>query len=155
MTHIAHPFGQRLGIIRDWKNRWIAPRNVIAREYVRTDVAVRKLLEKELKGKSIASVEVDRNEKEYKITIHSARPGLIIGRSGDGITTLTKKVEMLMRTLKLTHKPVVKIDVEEVRSPESHAAIVAEQVVAIQLKPIMVKGRAQPAEVYELKGLKG
>ncbi|OGG59356.1 30S ribosomal protein S3 [Candidatus Kaiserbacteria bacterium RIFCSPHIGHO2_02_FULL_50_50] len=129
MTHIAHPFGQRLGIIRDWKNRWIATRPALAREYIRTDVAVRKLLDAELKGKGIASIAIDRNEKEYKITVHSARPGLIIGRSGDGVAVITKKIDMLMRTLKLTHKPVIKLDIEEVRSPESQAAIVAEGVV--------------------------
>ena len=129
MTHIAHPFGQRLGIIRDWKTRGIATRPALAREYIRTDVAVRKLLDAELKGKGIASIAIDRNEKEYKITVHSARPGLIIGRSGDGVAVITKKIDMLMRTLKLTHKPVIKLDIEEVRSPESQAAIVAEGVV--------------------------
>lgn len=129
MTHIAHPYGQRLGIIRDWKNRWLAPRPAIAREYIRTDVAVRKLLDKELKGKGIASIEIDRNEKEYKITVHSSRSGLIIGRSGDGVQVLTKKIDMLLRTLKLTTKPALKLNIEEVRSPESQAAIVAEGVV--------------------------
>lgn len=129
MTHIAHPYGQRLGVIRDWKNRWVTPNKALAREYIRTDVAVRALLEKELKGKAVASITIDRDEKQYRIAIASARPGLIIGRTGDGIAALQKKVDMLMRTLKLTHKPVIKLDVEEVRAPESHSAIVAEMVV--------------------------
>lgn len=128
MTHVAHPYGQRLGIIRDWKNRWIAKNKPQTREYIRTDVAVRALLEKELRGKHVANVSIDRNENEYRITVASARPGLIIGRSGEGVANLTKKVDMLLRTLKLANKPAIKLDIEEVRSPESQAAIIAESV---------------------------
>lgn len=159
MTHIAHPFGQRLGIIRDWKNRWVAPRKDLAREYIRTDVAVRTLLDKELKGKSVASVTIDRDEKQYRITIASARPGLIIGRSGEGITELTKKVDMLMRTLKLSHKPELKIDIEEVRAPEACAAIVAENVVndlekRMQFRRVLRMAVEKSMQMQNVKGVR-
>lgn len=129
MTHVAHPYAQRLGIIRDWKSRWFAADPKRFREYVRTDIAVRKLLAKKLKGMYVSGVEIERNEKIYRILIHTSRPGLIIGRSGEGATKLRKDIDMLLRTLKLAEKPEIKIDIEEVRSPELSASIVGQMVI--------------------------
>lgn len=129
MTHVAHPYVQRLGIIRDWKSRWFAADPKKYREYIRTDGAVRKYLSKKLKGMHIAGVEIERNEKIYRVIISSSRPGLIIGRSGDGAVKLRTEIDMLLRTLKLSEKPDIKIDIVEVRSPESSASIVGQMVV--------------------------
>jgi len=129
MTHIAHPYVQRLGINRDWKSRWFTTDPKKYREYLRTDAAVRKLLAKKLKGMSIDAVEIERDEKVLRILIKTARPGLVIGRSGEGATQLRKDVDMLLRKLSLSEKPEIKIDIEEVRSAESSAAIVAQMVV--------------------------
>lgn len=129
MTHVAHPYVQRLGIIRDWKSRWFATDPKKYREYIRTDAAVRKFLAKKLRTMHIASVEIERNEKIFRVAIATSRPGLIIGRSGEGATKLRKEVDMLLRTLKLTEKPEIKIDIEEVRSPETSASIVGQMVV--------------------------
>ncbi|NCN52612.1 30S ribosomal protein S3 [Candidatus Parcubacteria bacterium] len=129
MTHVAHPFVQRLGIIRDWKSRWFAADPKRFREYVRTDEAVRSLLGKRLKGMYIASIDIERDEKVYRIIIATSRPGLVIGRSGEGATKLRKEIDMLMRTLKLSEKPEIKIDIEEVRSPETSASIVGQMIV--------------------------
>jgi small subunit ribosomal protein S3 len=129
MTHVAHPYVQRLGIIRDWKSRWFSGEPKKYREYLRTDVAVRKLLEKKLRGMYVSSIEIERNQKVYRIVISTSRPGLIIGRSGEGATKLRKEVDLLMRTLKLTDKPEIKIDIEELRSPETSASIVGQMVV--------------------------
>jgi len=128
MTHVAHPFVQRIGIIRDWKSRWFATDKKKFREYLRTDAAIRKLLEKKLKGMSVDTVEIERNDQEIRIIIKTSRPGLVIGRSGEGATSLKKEVDMLLRTLKLTEKPEIKIDIEEMRSPESSAAIVGQMI---------------------------
>jgi len=129
MTHIAHPYVQRLGINRDWKSRWFATSPAKYREYLRTDAAIRKLLTKKLKGMSVDVVEIERDDKALRILIKTGRPGLIIGRSGEGATTLRKEVDMLLRKLKLSEKPEIKIDVEEVRSIETSAAIVAGMIV--------------------------
>lgn len=129
MTHVAHPYVQRLGIIRDWKSRWFAADPKKYREYVRTDTAVRKHLAKKLRGMYIGGVDIERNEKVYRVKISTSRPGLIIGRSGEGATKLKKEIDMLLRTLKLTDKPEIKIDIEEIRSPESNASIVGQMVV--------------------------
>ncbi len=129
MTHIAHPFVQRLGINRDWRSRWFATSPRQYREFIRTDHAIRTLLKKKLKGMAIDAIEIERDEKALRILIKTARPGLVIGRSGEGATQLRKEVDMLLRKLKLSEKPEIKIDVEEVRSVESSAAIVAGMVV--------------------------
>ncbi|MFT5036726.1 MAG: small subunit ribosomal protein S3 [Candidatus Azotimanducaceae bacterium] len=129
MTHVAHPYIQRIGINRDWRSRWFATDKKKYREYLRTDAAIRKLLEKKLKGMSVDTVEIERDDKAIRIVIKTARPGLVIGRSGEGATTLKKEVDMLLRKLKLTEKPDIKIDIEEIRSPETSAPIVGQMIV--------------------------
>lgn len=128
MTHIAHPYVQRLGINRDWKSRWFAANPKQYREYLRADNAIRAFLLKKLKGMSVDTFILERDEKVLRILIKTARPGLIIGRSGEGATKLRKDVDMLLRTLKLTDKPEIKIDIEEVRSVETSAAIVSQMI---------------------------
>ena len=129
MTHIAHPYVQRLGINRDWKSRWFTTDPKKYREYLRTDRAIRTLLAKKLKGMAIDAVEIERDQKTLRIIIKTARPGLVIGRSGEGATALRKEIDMLLRKQKLSEKPEVKIDIEEVRSVEASAAIVGQMVV--------------------------
>lgn len=129
MTHVAHPFVQRLGINRDWKSRWFTNDKKKYREYIRTDAAIRKLLEKKLKGMAVDAVEIERNETTLRILIKTARPGLVIGRSGEGAKQLRTDVDMLLRKLKLSEKPELKIDIEEVRSVEASASIVGQMIV--------------------------
>lgn len=105
MTHVAHPFVQRIGVNRDWKSRWITTDAKKFREYIRTDAAIRKLLEKKLKGMSVDVMEIERSQKELRIIIKTARPGLVIGRSGEGAIKLKKEIDMLLRTLKLSDEP--------------------------------------------------
>lgn len=129
MTHVAHPYIQRIGVIRDWKSRWFASDPKKFREYVRTDGAVRAYLAKKLRALHVANIEIERNDKIFRVIITTSRPGLIIGRSGEGATKLRKEVDMLLRTLKLTEKPDIKIDIEELRSPETSASIVGQMIV--------------------------
>jgi small subunit ribosomal protein S3 len=126
MTHVAHPYVQRLGVNRDWRSRWFAADPKRFREYLRTDNNIRKFLTKKLKGMSVDTVEIERDEKALRILIKTSRPGLIIGRSGEGAVTLKKEIDLLLRTLKLQDKPEIKIDIEEIRSPETSAAIVGQ-----------------------------
>lgn len=129
MTHIAHPYVQRLGINRDWRSRWFTTDPKKYREYIRTDNAIRKFLQKKLKGMSIDAIEIERDQKTLRILIKTARPGLVIGRSGEGATQMKKDIDLLLRKLKLSEKPEIKIDIEEVRSVETSAAIVAQMIV--------------------------
>lgn len=129
MTHVAHPFSQRLGIIREWRSRWFPSTPKRFREFLRADAVVRRFLEKRLRGMYVASVDVERDEKVMRIIVRTSRPGIIIGRSGEGAEKIKKEIDMLLRKEKLSEKPDIKLDVEELRSPETSAAIVGQMVV--------------------------
>lgn len=129
MTHIVHPYVQRVGIIRDWKSRWFSSDPKRYRDYLRTDQKIRTLLEKKLRGRYVAAMDIERDEKIMRVILRTSRPGLIIGRSGEGVTKLKKEIDMLLRTLKLSELPELKLDIEEIRTPESNARIVAQMIV--------------------------
>jgi small subunit ribosomal protein S3 len=128
MTHVAHPYVQRIGINRDWKSRWFTTNPKKFREYLRVDAALRKHLKTRLKGMSVDVVEIERSDKEIRLIIKTAKPGLIIGRSGDGITALKKELDLFLRSQKMSDKLGLKIDIEEIRSPEASARIVGQMI---------------------------
>lgn len=91
---------------------------------------IRRFLEKRLKGHFVAQVEIERSQKAIRIIISTSRPGMIIGRQGDGSAKLREDIKTLLEKKKLLPAKVdVKLDIKEVKSPESNAAIVAEMVV--------------------------
>ena len=128
MTHVAHPYAQRLGIIRGWKSRWFASDRARFKELLRADTLLREWLAKRLKGMYVADIELERNQKALRIIIKTARPGMLIGRSGEGVQRLHKDIAAKLRSFKLSEIPEVKLDIEEVRNPEANAQIVAEMV---------------------------
>jgi len=129
MTHVVHPYAHRLGIIRDWKSRWFVSDARRFKEYLKTDTILREWLKKRLKGMYIADIEIERGQSTLRIMIKTARPGMLIGRSGEGVQRLHKDIAKKMQELKLTEVPEVKLDIEEIRNPETNAYVVAEMVV--------------------------
>lgn len=129
MTKIVHPYAHRLGVIRDWKSRWFAADPKKYREFLRVDAAIRALVMKRLKGAHVSLVEVERSQKALRIAVHTARPGMVIGRSGESATKLKKDLVQLMKTMKLSSVPSLTLDIVEIRAPESNAAVVAAMVV--------------------------
>jgi len=125
MTHIVHPYSHRLGIIRDWKSRWFGGKEKY-RDFLKGDLLIRSFLKKRLKGMYVNVIDIERGENTVKISIESSRPGVIIGRSGEGIQKIKKEVESMLRKKHASVNDEIKIDIKEVRSPESHAAIIAE-----------------------------
>jgi len=128
MTHVVHPYSHRLGIIRDWKSRWVAGSKEKYRENLRGDVLLHEYLVKRLRGMYVASIEMERDQKELRIIIKTSRPGVIIGRSGEGANKLKADVLKKARQQKIELPQNLKIEIEEVRMPESNAAIVAAMV---------------------------
>ncbi len=128
MTHVVHPYSHRLGIIRDWKSRWFGKNTTTYVDYLRADVLVRAWLTKKLRGMYVSVIEIERSEKQYRIAIHTSRPGMIIGRGGDGIDKLRAALKKEMARLKIIAPQDVKLDIVEVASPEADAAIVAAMV---------------------------
>jgi small subunit ribosomal protein S3 len=129
MTHVVHPYSHRLGIIRDWKSRWFGKDTVSYVDHLRADVLVRAWLTKRLKGMYLSLIEMERSEKQYRIMIHTSRPGMIIGRGGDGIEKLRAALKKEMHRLKIVVPQDVKLDIVEVNNPEADAAIVAAMIV--------------------------
>jgi small subunit ribosomal protein S3 len=125
MTHTVHPFAHRLGVIRDWKSRWFATTPKQYRENVMIDTTIRTFLKKRLRGMFVTSVEIERNRNAIRVLIRTSRPGLIIGRGGEGSQKLIKEISAKMRVVKGAPQLPVKLDIEEVRSPESQAPVVA------------------------------
>lgn len=124
MTHVVHPYAHRLGVIRDWKSRWFSKTPAGYREGVMIDAAIRRFLKKRLRGQYVTSVEIERNEKHIRVLIKTSRPGLVIGRGGEGSVKLAKEIEAVAKRIKGSGPRAIRLDIEEVRSPESQAAIV-------------------------------
>lgn len=125
MTHTVHPYAHRLGVIRDWKSRWFAKTPLEYRTNVMVDTTVRKFLKKRLRGMYVTSVELERSRNQLRCLIKTSRPGMVIGRGGEGSQKLVKEIEEVIRTVKGAPKMTVRIDIEEIRVPEAQAAIVA------------------------------
>lgn len=127
MTHVVHPYAHRLGIIRDWKSRWFNAGNQY-KAFLRGDVLLREYLVKRLRGMYIASIDMERNNEILRIIVKTARPGMIIGRQGEGSVKLKNDIKKFIGKLKLSVKEI-KLEIEEVRSPESNAAVVSQMIV--------------------------
>lgn len=127
MTHTVHPYSHRLGIIRDWKSRWFGVKNKY-KEFLKSDVLLREYLEKKFRGFYVSNVEMERGEKVLRIIIETSRPGMIIGRSGDGAVKLKADILKFIAKNKLSAGGEVKIDIKEIKSPESNSSIVAQMI---------------------------
>ncbi len=127
MSHTVHPYSHRLGIIRDWKSRWFGAHGKY-QEFLRGDVMIREYLQKKLRGFHIADIEMERDEKLFRIVIKTSRPGMIIGRSGEGMQQLRNNIIKEMNRLKISIPEELKIDIEEVKSPDANAAIVSQMI---------------------------
>lgn len=124
MSKIVHPYAHRLVILRDWKSRWFADTKKY-RDFLRGDVLLREYLEKKLRGMYVSVIEIERNQKMTRFIIKTSRPGLIIGRSGEGATKLKEDIQKKMAALKLTKTEDFKLEIVEVQNPEADASIVA------------------------------
>ncbi len=115
------PTSFRLSVNKDWKSRWFSAKKYP--QFLKEDVAVRKFLEKKLKNMSVDKVEIERSPDVLSIVISTARPGLVIGRGGTGIEDLRADIAKLIK-----RKTAVRLDVQEFKSPETSAKIMAEQI---------------------------
>ncbi len=127
MTHIVHPYAHRLGIIRDWKSRWFGVKQTY-KDFLKSDVLLRGFLEKKMRGMYVSSIELERGEKFLRVIIETSRPGMIIGRSGDGAVQLKNSIIAFLNKHKLSYGGEIRLDIREVKSPESNAAIVAQMI---------------------------
>ncbi len=127
MTHTVHPYAHRLGIIRDWRSRWFGVKSKY-KENLKGDILIFEYLKKRLKNCFVNSIEIERNVKIFRIIIETSRPGFIIGRSGEGMVKLRDDMIRFMKKHDMSLREELKIDIKEVKSPESSAMIVAQMV---------------------------
>ncbi len=120
MGQKVHPTGIRLGIVKDWTSKWYADSKDYA-DLLNTDLEVRDYLKKRLSQASVSRIQIDRPAKNAHITIHTARPGLVIGKKGEDIDALRAEVSRKMGI-------PVHLSVEEIRKPELDAQLVAESI---------------------------
>lgn len=125
MSHSVHPYSHRLGIIRDWKSRWFGVPGKY-QQFLKSDVIIREFLEKRLRGNYVGGIDIERGSNSLKVIIKTSKPGNIIGRSGDGTAKLKDEIMEKMRRAKVSIPKDVKIEVEEVRFPETSASIVGQ-----------------------------
>jgi small subunit ribosomal protein S3 len=138
MGQKVHPTGFRLGISKDWNSTWFAEKGNYA-ELLNSDLKVRAYLQKRLAQAAVSKIQIERPAKSARITIHTARPGIVIGKKGEDIERLRRDVTQLMGVP--TH-----ITVQEIRKPELDAQLVAEGI-AQQLERRIMFRRAMKRAV--------
>jgi len=145
MGQKVHPVGIRLGISSDWNAKWYAN----SKDYpllLNADIKVREFLKKKLAAANVSRIQIERPTRAAVITIHTARPGVVIGKKGADIEILRKEVSKILGL----HINNVKLNIEEIRKPELDAQLVAESI-AQQLErrvmKIQVGGRLNGAEI--------
>jgi len=111
-------------MLRDWKSHWFADPKKYC-DHLKGDVLIREYLEKKLRGMYLSSIEIERNQKTTRFVIRTSRPGLIIGRNGEGVTKLKNDILKKIEKLKLTKSEDFKLEIVEVSNPEADATIVA------------------------------
>lgn len=119
MGHKVHPIGFRLGILYPWQSKWFADKNYT--EMLHEDLTVRRRILKKLADAAISRVEIERNANQVIVTIHTAKPGIVIGRGGQKVDELRGELE------KLSGKRV-RVNISEIRQPELDAYLVARSV---------------------------
>ncbi|MDH7577519.1 MAG: 30S ribosomal protein S3 [Bacillota bacterium] len=121
MGQKVHPKGLRLGIIKEWDSKWYAAKNF--RELLHEDVALRNYIKKRLFLSGVSRIEIERAANRVRVSIHTAKPGIVIGRGGAEVEALRKELEAL------TGKQV-SVNIIEIKRPELEAQLVAENVAA-------------------------
>ena len=123
MSKVVHPYAHRLVTLRDWKSRWFADKNY--KTLLASDVAVREFLQKKLRGFYVSRIEIERSAKATKIMVYTSRPGMIIGRSGEGAAKLKAELVKMLTKKGILIPEDLKFDIVEVDNPDADAAIVA------------------------------
>jgi small subunit ribosomal protein S3 len=137
MGQKVHPIGFRLGIIKTWDSRWFAKKNYAA--LLHEDIKIRNIVKERLTHAGVSKIEIERAGQKAKINIHTARPGIIIGKKGAEVDKLKKDLEAM------TGKQMY-INIQEIRRPELEAQLVAENI-ALQLERRIAFRRAMKKSV--------
>jgi small subunit ribosomal protein S3 len=137
----VHPYGYRLKVIRDWQARWYAKKGAQYANLLGEDIHLRSFVQQQVGKSGISKVDIERFPNQVIVTIHTAKPGIIIGRKGAAVKQLREQLE------KLTSKKV-KLEVEEVEKPDLEATLVADNI-AQQLERRISHSRAMKRAIQQ------
>jgi small subunit ribosomal protein S3 len=126
MGQKVNPIGYRLAVNHDWRSRWFASKKEMP-EFLHSDLKIRTYVKKKLQLAAVSKIVIERAWNSIRVTIHTARPGIVIGRKGSEIEIMTKEIEGM------AGGKSVKIDIQEIKTPELDAQLVAENV-ALQIE---------------------
>ena len=116
MGHKVHPYGFRLGVTRTWTAKWYHDKEYT--DLLKEDLAIRQLVDKRLANASVSGLEIERNFGQVTVTVHTAKPGIVIGKGGQNVEVLRQQIGALT-------KRKVKLEIKEIRQPELDAFLVA------------------------------
>jgi small subunit ribosomal protein S3 len=116
MGHKVHPYGFRLGVTRTWTAKWYHDKEYT--DLLKEDLAIRQLVDKRLANASVSGLEIERNFGQVTVTVHTAKPGIVIGKGGQNVEILRQQIGALT-------KRKVKLEIKEIRQPELDAFLVA------------------------------
>lgn len=144
MGQKVHPTGIRLGIVKDWASKWYADSKDFAKTLAE-DLAVRRLLTKRLEQASVSKIDIERPARNAKITIHTARPGVIIGKNGKDIEVLRDEIGRMIGV-------PVHLNIEEVKKPDLDAKLVADSVAQQLVRRVAFRRAMKRAVSNALRG---
>lgn len=140
MGRKVHPYGYRLKVIRNWKANWFAEGQEYA-DLLHEDLVIRDLVHDQLRRAGVANVEIERFANQVQVSIWTAKPGIVIGRKGAAVKELRQQLEALSGKR-------VKVEVEEIKRPELHAPLIAENIVT-QLERRISHARAMKRAIQQ------
>ncbi|MFZ4693555.1 MAG: 30S ribosomal protein S3 [Verrucomicrobiia bacterium] len=145
MGQKCHPIGLRLALSKDWRSRWYAVGREF-RKFLHEDLAIREFLHKKLEQAAVPRIDIERAAQRLRITVHTARPGIVIGRKGTEIDKLKEEIS------RLTSLREVYVEIQEVAQPETNAQLVAENV-ALQMERRISFRRAMKKAIQTARNL--
>lgn len=158
MGQKVNPVVFRIGHSEDWKSRWYNKR--LYKDFLRQDIKLRNFLMRRLAKAGIERIDIERSANSIKVIIKTARPGFIIGRGGGGVEELKTQIKrLLVKEMPLSAKNEIRLEIEEVKSPESYASIVVQNIAEqiekrIPYRRALKQGLEKVMQVKEVEGVK-
>lgn len=162
MTHRVHPYVFRIGQTKVWQSRWFSVKKFS--QYLREDTLLRAWLLKKLRAAHLETVEIERAPNKMHVIIKTSRPGILIGRSGEGAEKLKEEIVRRVAYIRkragyAEERREIKLTIEEIRAPETHAAIVAQMIVEdiekrLPFRRILKQAIEKVGSMKEVQGVK-
>lgn len=157
MSKTVHPYSFRLGILRGWKSRWFNSQKY--REFLKADVTVREALVKATRGMFVEGIDIERTPAVFHVIIKTSRPGLVIGRKGEGAEKIKSQIIKILNNIKAEIPKEIKVSVEEIKQPETSARIMAQMAIEslekrTPFRRVMKQTLEKGMSSREVKGIK-